>query len=53
MELKQKGEDTTLEVTHPLTVSMRWTTAADFDLAVIYETNEGKQVSSTSETKDN
>jgi tellurite resistance protein TerA len=43
MELKQKGEDTTLEVTHPLTVSMRWTTAADFDLAVIYETNEGKQ----------
>ncbi len=43
MELKQKGEDTSIDVGQPLTVTMGWTTAADFDLAAAYETREGEQ----------
>ncbi len=43
MELKQKGEDTSIDVSQPLTVTMEWTTAADFDLAAAYETREGEQ----------
>ncbi|HAI68026.1 MAG TPA: hypothetical protein DCM38_01150 [Gammaproteobacteria bacterium] len=43
MELKQKGEETSIDVSKPLIVSMKWTTAADFDLAAIYETKQGKQ----------
>lgn len=42
MELKQKGENTSIDVSKPLTVTITWTTAADFDLAAVYETNEGK-----------
>jgi uncharacterized protein involved in tellurium resistance len=43
MELKQKGEESSIDVSKPLTVKMKWTTAADFDLAAAYETKEGKQ----------
>lgn len=43
MELKQKGEDTSIDISQPLTVTMNWTTAADFDLAATYETRDGKQ----------
>ncbi len=43
MELKQKGETSAIDASQPLTVSMSWTTAADFDLAAAYETNTGKQ----------
>jgi len=43
MELKLKGEDASIDVSQPLTVTMNWTTAADFDLAAVYETRDGKQ----------
>lgn len=43
MELKQKGEDTSIDVNQQMTVTMKWTTAADFDLAAAYETKQGKQ----------
>ena len=43
MELRQKGEESTIDASQPLTVSMSWTTAADFDLAAAYETTKGKQ----------
>jgi uncharacterized protein involved in tellurium resistance len=43
MELKQKGENASIDVSKPLTVTMKWTTAADFDLAAAYETKAGKQ----------
>ncbi|MDM8560657.1 hypothetical protein [Candidatus Parabeggiatoa sp. HSG14] len=43
MELKQKGENALIDVSKPLTVTMKWTTAADFDLAGAYETKDGKQ----------
>jgi len=42
MELKLKGEDASIDVSQPLTVTMNWTTAADFDLAAAYETIDGK-----------
>ena len=41
MELKQKGSEGFIPVKQ-LMISMRWTTAADFDLAAVYETKEGK-----------
>jgi tellurite resistance protein TerA len=42
MELRQKGEESAIDASQPLTVSMNWTTAADFDLAAAYETTKGK-----------
>jgi tellurite resistance protein TerA len=42
MELKQKGAEGYIPVKQ-LMVSMKWTTAADFDLAAVYETKESKQ----------
>jgi tellurite resistance protein TerA len=43
MELKLKGHAALIDQFKQLTVSMKWTTAADFDLAAIYQTKEGKQ----------
>ncbi|MCP4112037.1 MAG: hypothetical protein GY749_42010 [Desulfobacteraceae bacterium] len=43
MELKQKGSEANVGGFKQLMVSMKWTTAADFDLAVAYETKEAKQ----------
>jgi tellurite resistance protein TerA len=43
MELKQKGENTSIDISRHLTVTMTWTTAADFDLAAAYETKTGQQ----------
>lgn len=43
MELTQKGHAAWIDQFQKLTVSMKWTTAADFDLAAIYETKDGKQ----------
>ena len=42
MELAQKGDEAFIPVKQ-LMVSMKWSTAADFDLAAAYETKEGKQ----------
>ena len=42
MELKLKGEAAQLEQFKQLTISMKWTTAADFDLAAVYQTKTGK-----------
>jgi len=42
MELKQKGAEANVGSFKQLMVSMRWTTAADFDLAAAYESREGK-----------
>ena len=43
MELKQKGTTANVGSFKQLTISMKWTTAADFDLAATYETKAGKQ----------
>ncbi|GBC59864.1 hypothetical protein DENIS_0805 [Desulfonema ishimotonii] len=43
MDLKQKGSEANVGSFKQLMVSMKWTTAADFDLAAAYETKEGKQ----------
>jgi uncharacterized protein involved in tellurium resistance len=43
MELKQKGEEANVGGFNQLMVTMRWTTAADFDLAALYEDKSGKQ----------
>lgn len=40
MELKQKGQEAYIAVKQ-LLISMKWTTAADFDLAAAYETKTG------------
>lgn len=42
MELKQKGEAAQLGGMKQFLVSLKWTTAADFDLAAAYETKDGK-----------
>jgi len=42
MQLKYKGQDDVIDVKQ-LTVSMQWTTAADFDLAAAYESKEGQR----------
>jgi tellurite resistance protein TerA len=42
MELKQKGSEAFIPIKQ-LMVSMKWTTAADFDLAAVYEAKDGKQ----------
>lgn len=41
MELKQKGSEAFIAIKQ-LMVSMKWTTAADFDLAAAYEGKDGK-----------
>lgn len=43
MELKQKGSEANVGGFRQLMVSMKWTTAADFDLAAAYEDKQGKQ----------
>lgn len=43
MELKQKGSEANVGGFKQLMVAMRWSTAADFDLATAYETKDGKQ----------
>ncbi len=43
MELKQKGAEANVGGFKQLMVSMKWTTAADFDLAAAYEDKNGKQ----------
>ncbi|OQX24687.1 MAG: hypothetical protein BWK80_19445 [Desulfobacteraceae bacterium IS3] len=42
MELKQKGETANVGGFKQLMITMKWTTAADFDLAAAYENKEGK-----------
>ncbi len=42
MELKIKGHAAIIDTFKELTISMKWTTAADFDLAALYETKAGK-----------
>ena len=42
MELKQKGSEANVGGFKQLMVSMKWTTAADFDLAAAYENKNGK-----------
>lgn len=41
MELKQKGQETFIPLMQ-LMATMKWTTAADFDLAALYEGIDGK-----------
>ncbi|OQX17051.1 MAG: hypothetical protein BWK80_39695 [Desulfobacteraceae bacterium IS3] len=43
MELKQKGSEANVGSFKQLMITMKWTTAADFDLSAAYETKEGKQ----------
>jgi tellurite resistance protein TerA len=43
MELKQKGSEANVGGFKQLMVTMKWTTAADFDLAAAYEGKDGKQ----------
>jgi len=43
MELKQKGSEANVGGFKQLMVSMKWSTAADFDLAAAYEDKQGKQ----------
>ena len=43
MELKQKGAEANVASFKQLMVSMKWTTAADFDLAAAYEDKQGRQ----------
>jgi len=43
MELKQKGSQANVGGFKQLIITMKWTTAADFDLAAAYETKTGKQ----------
>ncbi len=42
MHLKQKGQDTLISL-KDLTIKMSWSTAADFDLAVIYKTKSDEK----------
>ncbi len=43
MELKQKGSEANVGGFKQLMVTMKWTTAADFDLAAAYEDKTGKK----------
>ncbi|PID73247.1 MAG: hypothetical protein CSB33_04835 [Desulfobacterales bacterium] len=43
MELKQKGAEANVGGFKQLMVTMKWTTATDFDLAALYEDKSGKQ----------
>ncbi len=42
MELKQKGQEAQLGGIKQFMVTLKWTTAIDFDLATAYETKEGR-----------
>ena len=42
MELKQKGQEAELGGIKQFMVSLKWTSAADFDLAVVYESKDGQ-----------
>lgn len=42
MELKQKGQEAQLGSIQQFMVTLKWTSAADFDLAAAYETKDGK-----------
>jgi len=42
MRLKQKGDEAFISIKH-LTVKMTWTTAADFDLAVVFRTKSDEK----------
>ena len=42
MELAQKGQQAELGAIKQFMVSLKWTTAADFDLAAAYESKDGK-----------
>ncbi len=42
MELKQKGQEAQLGTIKQFMVSLKWTTATDFDLAAAYETKDGR-----------
>lgn len=42
MELKQKGQEAQLGSIKQFMVTLKWTTAADFDLAAAYEAKDGK-----------
>ena len=43
MELKQKGQEAQLGGIKQFMVTLKWTTAADFDLAAAYEGKDGKK----------
>ena len=43
MELKQKGQEAQLGGIKQFMVTLKWTTAADFDLAAAYEAKDGKK----------
>lgn len=43
MELKQKGAEASLGGIKQFLVSLKWTTAADFDLAAAYQSRSGEQ----------
>ena len=43
MELKQKGQEAQLGGIKQFMVSLKWTTAADFDLAAAYESKSGQK----------
>lgn len=43
MELKQKGTQANVGGFKQMMVTMKWTTAADFDLAAVFEDKTGKQ----------
>jgi len=42
VELKKKGSQANVGGFKQLMVTMRWTTAADFDLAAVYQPKDGK-----------
>jgi uncharacterized protein involved in tellurium resistance len=42
MELKQKGQEAQLGGMKQFMVTLKWTTATDFDLAAAYETKDGR-----------
>ncbi len=42
MELKQKGQEAQLGGIKQFMVTLKWTTAADFDLAAVYESKDGR-----------
>ena len=43
MELKQKGASANVGSFKQLLVTMKWTTAADFDLCAVYEAKDGRK----------
>ena len=42
MQLEQKGQAAAMEGARQFLITLRWTTAADFDLAAMYETSSGR-----------